>query len=166
MAVCECLRKFTNFHDVKTTHPIYFNYFTHESSWSQNVVKKTSRFQIYKMCRFNVVNVREHSSTAINHFAWVLPFSALSDMIHYYGLKYGVMWRHGMTSWWHVTSQFRGCRQKMSVGRKEYQTHVAGGASTLGRFLFIEKNSQFEIYRYWGLDAAEADNKEVRALTL
>ena len=38
MAVCECSRKFANFHDVKTTHPICFNYFSHESSWSQNVV--------------------------------------------------------------------------------------------------------------------------------
>ena len=26
--------------------------------------------EIYRMCRFNIVNVREYSQTAINHFAW------------------------------------------------------------------------------------------------
>ncbi len=31
--------------------------------------------EIYKMCRFNVVNVREHLWTAINHFAWVVVSS-------------------------------------------------------------------------------------------
>ena len=25
---------------------------------------------LYRMCRFNIVNIREHLQTAINHFAW------------------------------------------------------------------------------------------------
>ncbi len=59
------LRMFANVHDVKTTHPIYFNYFSHESSWSQNVVNLTFAANSVKYIRCVVLtswtfaNIRE-----------------------------------------------------------------------------------------------------------
>ncbi len=76
MAVRECSRTFTmlkwhilyistilamKVHDLKSAN------LPHLGSWTFTV----KIVEIYRMCRFNIMNIHEHSQTAINYFAWV-----------------------------------------------------------------------------------------------
>ncbi len=71
MAVCECSRMFT----MLKRHILYISTILaiHSSPKERQLKKCCNSFETEcKMCRFNVVNVREHLRTAINHFTWVM----------------------------------------------------------------------------------------------
>ncbi len=86
--------------------------------------------------------------------AWKMWFFGQCYCLFLFCVTWYITMALSMVSWGHVTSQhdvmtaydvtwrhrhycITGHHQKMSVGRKDYQTQVAGGASTLGRFILL-----------------------------